>query len=152
MLLVKHHPLTRSINTRKRDHGCENSFTFCSNEGDHIASVTFWTTTTRTFMCQSPATQPTLKYYTNCGARRGLGELCSTCGGYKLWCYSRETVRLVNRTEWTKSICLALVVLMHIPLLLCIFCFPFYFSASVCLVFFFGDRPYLSLNPRSCRC
>lgn len=39
-LLVKRHPL----NSRKTHHGCENSFTFCSNEGDHIASVTFWMT------------------------------------------------------------------------------------------------------------
>lgn len=43
-LLVKRHPLNRSVNSRKTHHGCENSFTFCSNEGDHIASVTLWMT------------------------------------------------------------------------------------------------------------
>lgn len=43
LLLVKHHPVSRSIGVRKADHGCVNSSTFCSNEGDHNASVTFWT-------------------------------------------------------------------------------------------------------------
>lgn len=113
-LLVERHPLNRSVNSRKTNHGCENSFTFCSNKGDHIASVTFWMTPhKRTQVCvcvcvsvSHPVTQPTLKYYANCGARRGLGELCSTCARYKLWCYSRETVGLVNREEWTKSISL----------------------------------------------
>lgn len=60
-LLVKRHPLNRSVNSRKTHHGCENSFTFCSNEGDHIASVTFWMTPHKrtqvcvcVFVCQSP--------------------------------------------------------------------------------------------------
>lgn len=60
MLLVKRHPHNRSVNNRA-DHGRENVWTFCSNEGDHIASATSWKTThtdTFVFVCQSPVSSP----------------------------------------------------------------------------------------------
>lgn len=83
-----------------------------------------------------PVTQPTLKYYANCGARRGLVELCLTCARYKLWCSSRETVGLVNRAEWTKSISLWLWLCSCI-FLFCFVSFFFHFIFLHLVEFFF---------------
>lgn len=94
-------------------------------------------------MRQAPFLSSNLKYYRRCGARCGRAEHYEMWG--QLWCYSRETVGLVNVTEWTKSISLALVVLIISPSFFLNFVFwftcenlisYFYFFFLLCVLFY----------------
>lgn len=86
-------------------------------------------------MRQAPLLSSNLKYYRRCGARCGRGEHGEMWG--QLWCYSRETVGLVNVTEWTKSISLALVVLIIFPSFFFYFIFWFTCENFILIVLFF---------------
>lgn len=149
MLLVKRHPHNRSVNNRA-DHACGNVWTFCSSEGDHIASATFWMTThtrahTQThscFVCRSPVSSPNQPSSITQTVAHVVVSV-NFAPGTNSGAPSGGTVGLVNRAEWTKSISLWLWLCscnfassFFFLLRPFFFSFPSHFSVS-CWIYFF---------------
>lgn len=163
-LLVKRHPLIRSVNSRKTHHACENSFTFCSNEGDHIASVTFWMTPhKRTQVCVCLCVSLPSRHSTNPQVLRKLWRtswsrwtLLDVCQVQTLVLQQRNCraceQRRVDQEHLSGFDCL------HAFYFFCFVSFFFFFFHFIFLhlveflYVLFCDGLYLSWHTRSCCC